>query len=322
MPFDALAQRAPSDPAARPGAPRGGRTIAPAAKIHSVAGPEGRPSGLAPVADVKWGDHLSAFYGSADDLLEIVGGFFAAGLEAGEACLWAASAPLTVEQALAGLAEHIPDIAAKVASGALDVVDADAWYLTGGEPDFQRVTKGWRAKEKEARRKGFEGLRVTGNAFWLQNRFWAGFSEYESQLGAAIRGTRMIVLCIYSLDAASASDVLDITKAHDLSIVLRHGRWEFMESPEQATARRQIDRLNEALDILSRPFPGREKLTPRERITLAQIVRGASNKEAARALRISPRTVEFHRANIMRKLGARNVADLLGIVLSPDSRDV
>jgi two-component system, LuxR family, response regulator FixJ len=39
--------------------------------------------------------------------------------------------------------------------------------------------------------------------------------------------------------------------------------------------------------------------------------RGASNKEAARALGISPRTVEFHRANAMQKLGAKNIADLV-----------
>jgi DNA-binding CsgD family transcriptional regulator len=40
-------------------------------------------------------------------------------------------------------------------------------------------------------------------------------------------------------------------------------------------------------------------------------VRGASNKEAARTLGTSPRTVEFHLANVMRKLGAKNVADLV-----------
>jgi DNA-binding CsgD family transcriptional regulator len=48
---------------------------------------------------------------------------------------------------------------------------------------------------------------------------------------------------------------------------------------------------------------------------LAELIQGASSKEAARILKISPRTVEFHRANIMRKLGARNIADLLGMVL-------
>jgi FixJ family two-component response regulator len=56
-------------------------------------------------------------------------------------------------------------------------------------------------------------------------------------------------------------------------------------------------------------------LTPRERQALAEIVRGASNKETARTLGVSPRTVEFHRANIMRKLEARNIIDLMRKVL-------
>jgi DNA-binding CsgD family transcriptional regulator len=60
-------------------------------------------------------------------------------------------------------------------------------------------------------------------------------------------------------------------------------------------------------------------LTPRERVTLAQIVRGASSKEAARALGIGPRTVETHRENIMRKLGAKNTVDLVR-ECSADSR--
>ena len=69
--------------------------------------------------------------------------------------------------------------------------------------------------------------------------------------------------------------------------------------------------LSGALDSLSKPFPGHKSLTPRERVTLAQIVRGASAKEAARTLGVSPRTIEFHRANVMRKLGAKNTADLV-----------
>jgi two-component system, LuxR family, response regulator FixJ len=56
-------------------------------------------------------------------------------------------------------------------------------------------------------------------------------------------------------------------------------------------------------------------LTPRERQVLAEIMAGASNKEAGRALGISPRTVEVHRARIMEKLGAKNAADLVRIVL-------
>ena len=61
-------------------------------------------------------------------------------------------------------------------------------------------------------------------------------------------------------------------------------------------------------------------LTPREREVLGKVVAGASNKEAGRMLGISPRTVEVHRARIMDKLGARNTADLVRIVLGQGPR--
>lgn len=74
--------------------------------------------------------------------------------------------------------------------------------------------------------------------------------------------------------------------------------------------------LSHTLDVLTKPFPGHELLTPRERLVLAQIVNGASNKEAGQILVISTRTVEFHRANILFKLAAKNTAELMRIVLS------
>ena len=61
---------------------------------------------------------------------------------------------------------------------------------------------------------------------------------------------------------------------------------------------------------------GFNQLTPREREVLQLITNGQSNKEAGRELGISPRTVEVHRARVMEKLGARNTADLMRIVLT------
>ncbi|SFZ86252.1 Two-component response regulator, FixJ family, consists of REC and HTH domains [Devosia enhydra] len=61
---------------------------------------------------------------------------------------------------------------------------------------------------------------------------------------------------------------------------------------------------------------GFNQLTPREREVLQLITNGESNKEAGRKLGISPRTIEVHRARVMEKLGARNTADLLRIVLT------
>ena len=61
--------------------------------------------------------------------------------------------------------------------------------------------------------------------------------------------------------------------------------------------------------------PGQRPLTKREREVLNFISEGCSNKEGALRMRISPRTFESHRAEAMRKLGARNTADLVRTAL-------
>jgi FixJ family two-component response regulator len=107
---------------------------------------------------------------------------------------------------------------------------------------------------------------------------------------------------------------------------IKNGAIDFIEKPFrgndivtrvreaiEAYARRQRDSTS---NVESLHFPGREPLTRREREVLQQFTAGASNKEAGRTLGISPRTIEDHRANIMKKLGARNAADLVRIVMT------
>jgi FixJ family two-component response regulator len=54
-----------------------------------------------------------------------------------------------------------------------------------------------------------------------------------------------------------------------------------------------------------------ESLTPRERQVMEHIVCGAANKEVAASLGLSHKTVEVHRANVMRKTRARSLAELV-----------
>lgn len=61
------------------------------------------------------------------------------------------------------------------------------------------------------------------------------------------------------------------------------------------------------------------KLTTRESQVLERIVAGRLNKQIADDLGISIKTVEAHRANIMEKLSANTVADLLKIALAPNN---
>jgi DNA-binding NarL/FixJ family response regulator len=56
-------------------------------------------------------------------------------------------------------------------------------------------------------------------------------------------------------------------------------------------------------------------LTARESEILRQIVLGQTNHQIATSLAISVKTVEWHRMNLMRKLGAHRVADLVRYTL-------
>jgi DNA-binding NarL/FixJ family response regulator len=53
-----------------------------------------------------------------------------------------------------------------------------------------------------------------------------------------------------------------------------------------------------------------EKLTPQELQVALAVARGATNREAAGALFLSPKTVEFHLGHIYRKLGIRSRSQL------------
>ena len=59
-----------------------------------------------------------------------------------------------------------------------------------------------------------------------------------------------------------------------------------------------------------------QKLTSREYEVFERLVAGMSNKEIAAQLRISPRTVEFHRAHLMEKMAAKGLPELVRVWLS------
>lgn len=99
---------------------------------------------------------------------------------------------------------------------------------------------------------------------------------------------------------------------------LKAGAVDFVEKPfskdalvsriEEAFAldRRQRDQNGWRIDIGDRA----QQLTPREFDVMRLVTMGLSNKEIARELGISPRTVEKYRARVMEKMRAENIADL------------
>jgi FixJ family two-component response regulator len=100
---------------------------------------------------------------------------------------------------------------------------------------------------------------------------------------------------------------------------------DFIEKPLNGSE--IADRISAAIDVSRRsqaeaaqafkltPFPGCELLSDRELDVLELLVRGANSKESGLVLGISPRTVEDHRAHIIKKLGVRRGTDIVRMVM-------
>jgi FixJ family two-component response regulator len=170
----------------------------------------------------------------------------------------------------------------------------------------------------------------------------ACFADAQSFLAAArVRQPGCILLDVH-LPGQSGLDVLKDLNAEeypapilmvsgmgDIPMVveaIKHGALDFIEKPfrasivstavQAAMAAWSRRSTSKRVNGIPAEFPGRKPLTKREGEVLAQLVTGASSKEAAAQLGISPRTIEIHRAHIMDKFEAKNIADLVRIVMS------
>jgi FixJ family two-component response regulator len=107
---------------------------------------------------------------------------------------------------------------------------------------------------------------------------------------------------------------------------MRRGAFDFIEKPFQdnvlldsirgaIAANSQSQQLNGEDEMLAEKWGS---LTPREKQVAALVVSGKPNKVSAYELGVSQRTVEIHRARVMRKTGAESLADLVRISLLVD----
>jgi len=198
---------------------------------------EFRRSGLAIIGDVPWGTHFCQFYKSAQDLLDILVPYFRAGLESNEFCMWITSEPLGREAAERAMQEALPEFERYVREGRIEIVPYKDWYLRGGRFDPGRVLDAWIDKLEKARAGGFDGLRLSGNTFWLEKADWQAFTDYEAAIDRVIGRYRMLAACTYSLDRCGASEVLDVIRNHRFALVRRGSAWEVIESADIRTAR-------------------------------------------------------------------------------------
>lgn len=113
--------------------------------------------------------------------------------------------------------------------------------------------------------------------------------------------------------------VLFLTGHGDVSmavLAVKNGAWDFLEKPFQDNE--LVDKVEAALARIQSDDARLEQqlrqamvsLSQREREVLEQLLQGHYNKNIAEHLGITPRTVEFHRANIFEKMGVHSAVEL------------
>jgi len=199
-----------------------------------------RQSGIDIVGHIPWGTHFCQFYQTQDDLVDILVSYFKAGIDNNEFCMWITAHPLTEKEAEAAMRKALPDFDRCRDRGQIEIVPYTEWYLKGGVFDSRRVLDGWVEKLADATQRGFSGLRLTGNTFWLERNGWGDFLRYEDEVNTVIGNYRMVALCTYSLDRCGASEIIDVVNTHQFALAKRAGKWDLIESTERKRAEEAV----------------------------------------------------------------------------------
>lgn len=236
-----------------------------------------RSTGIDSAGLVPWGAHMCLFYHTQDELITTLAAYFKAGLENNELCVWITSDPLAKEEARLELQRALPDssgcdFAHYRRLGQIEFYDFKEWYvhssiglaevmthnvetqdLTSGAEtqdvaslwgqgvgfNTDRILKSWMEKEKQARRIGFDGLRVSGDTSWMgvlfqddkpiawNHEVWSDLTRYENQVGEMMQADadlpeqrpRMLSLCTYDLNQCSPAEIIEATANHQLTLI-------------------------------------------------------------------------------------------------------
>ena len=180
-----------------------------------------------------------------------------------------------------------------------------------------------------------EGLAWLLDSRGLPTRSWSGGDAFLQSLRS---GKELWECCVVLLDIrmeplsglatfeqlkamAWPWPVLFLTGHGDLGMAVaavKNGAWDFLEKPFQNNL--LVDKVESARQAaLALQADSTERLlfqralaalSPREREVLEQLLQGHYNKNIADHLGITPRTVEFHRANIFEKLQVNSAVEL------------
>jgi len=159
-----------------------------------------RKTSIEVVGNIPWGTHFCQFYQTKEDLVDILVPYFKAGLEDNEFCMWITAEPLNAAEAHKALQKKVRNLDDYIKKGQIEILEHSQWYTKSENMDPEAIIQNFINKAEYALKKGFDGLRITGNSFLLERNEQEKSSSYEEHANILIANHRMLALCSYSLD--------------------------------------------------------------------------------------------------------------------------
>jgi PAS domain S-box-containing protein len=209
-----------------------------------------RKTGIHVIGVAPWSTHFCQLYQTKEDLLEILVPYFKAGLVNNEFCMWVTSEPLTAEEASKAMSKAMRGFSKYVKKGQIEIIPYWEWYLKGGFFNSQRVLNGWVDKLNSALDRGFDGLRLTSNTFWLEKKDWKSFADYEAKVTSVIGNYKILALCTYCLDRCNAVEVMDVIRNHEFALIKQAAKWDMIENSAYKIAKEALIESQEKFERL------------------------------------------------------------------------
>ncbi|MFH0975810.1 MAG: MEDS domain-containing protein [Spirochaetota bacterium] len=230
-----------------------------------------RRTGIELIGDAPWGTHFCQFYNTKQDLIDILVPYFRQGLADNEFCMWITSEPLSAAEAKTALREAVPQLDEYIRDDRIEILNYTEWYTKSGSFNADDVLQGWVDKLEDALKRGYEGLRLTGNTFWLEDADWAGFTAYEEAVNKVIGSYNMLAVCTYSLEKCGAPEIMDVMSNHKFALVKRGNSWQMIDNCERQMAEAAFAESEQRYSSIFKNAPFAMSLSKIPRNTIAEV---------------------------------------------------
>ena len=187
-----------------------------------------RRFGLPAVDPLPSSMHIVHFYQHGKDLMDVFAQFCCAGLQEGDCCFWLTTPPWTADLALHELGKWLPTANHYEASGQLQLIPDEEWYLIKDVLDVEGTLARATVRLQEARSQGWAELRVCGIPCKAGSESeWLACLQYEQQIHRLVTDMDILALCAYRLGDVDDRAMQGLLHAHHTALSRHKDEWQY-----------------------------------------------------------------------------------------------